>query len=124
MVKTVLIAGQRVSLAGAALIGSGGEAEVYALADGRAVKLFKNANHPDFAGQPELQRLAEERLALHQTKLRAFPLPLPDEVLQPAALAQHPTTGRILGYAMPLLSGAEPLFRYADPGFRARGVTP
>ena len=48
MNRTVYIDGNKLALAPAALLGQGGEAEVYDLADGRVLKWWKPADHPDF----------------------------------------------------------------------------
>ena len=48
--RTVWLEGERVELLPAALLGEGGEAEVYRLADGRALKWWKPPDHPDYAG--------------------------------------------------------------------------
>ena len=52
MSRTVWIDGARVALAPAALLGQGGEAEVYDLGDGRVLKWWKPPEHPDFDGMP------------------------------------------------------------------------
>lgn len=99
------------------LLGVGGEAEVFALPDGRALKLFKGPDHPDLKLFPEQRDAAAARLDLHQDKLRAFPSGLPDHVVAPEQLA---TGGglrrrRVLGYAMRRIDGAEHLMRWGDP---------
>ncbi len=103
-------------------IGKGGEADVYDLGDGRALKLFKGERHPDLAGQPLEQAAARARLDLQQRKLPAFPLSLPAEVIAPDELARN-ARGAIAGYAMRLVSNAEPLLRFAEPAFRNAGAT-
>jgi len=104
------------------LLGVGGEAEIYRLGK-KAVKIYKTARHPDFAGAPEEQRQATERIAEHQHKLRDFPTGLPARVIAPTDLITDGHT-RIVGYAMPLLAGTEPLRRYSDKTFRLQGIGP
>jgi len=87
MTRTVWIDGARVTLAPSALLGQGGEAEVYDLGDGRVLKWWKPADHPDFAGSPDAQAAAVARLAERPAKLRALPGGLPPEVVAPCGFA-------------------------------------
>ena len=34
-------------------IGKGGEADIYLLGNGQAVKIFKSPDHPDYQGMPQ-----------------------------------------------------------------------
>ncbi len=123
MIAEVFVEGRRFKLDPACALGKGGEADVYDLGDGRAVKVFKSPDHPDHQGLPGEQRAAEERIAIHQKKLRAFPAGLPAEVIAPAALATDRSGTFILGYAMALVAGAEPLLRFGDPVYRRGGIS-
>lgn len=119
--RKVYLDGRRVRVQPSAHIGSGGEAEVYDLGDGRALKLFKSPEHQDFSGKQALQCAARQRLDIHQSKLTDFPAALPERVIGPRSLAtDRKRAGRIVGYAMPLIAGAEHLYRYAEPRFRRR----
>jgi hypothetical protein len=122
VINEVFVEGRRFPLDPTRALGKGGEADVYDLGDGRALKVFKSPDHPDYRGVPDEMRAAEQRIAAHQTKLRAFPAALPEEVVGPLALATSRTGDRVVGYAMRLVAGAEPLFRYADPAYRRTGV--
>lgn len=118
----VTVAGKRVRLSAGTIIGSGGEAEVFDIGRGVALKLFKQAAHPDFASSPEDQRGARERIAVHQKKLPALRrLALPQRAVMPLDLAYDGTS--IAGYTMPLLRNAEPLLRYSDRTFRQKGIS-
>jgi hypothetical protein len=109
----------------AAAIGQGGEAEVFDIGGGQALKIFKGPQHPDFGGSPHEQDAASRRLALHQRKLPDFPAGLPERVIAPAALAtERKRGGRIVGYAMRLVAGAELLARYAEPQVRRQAHGP
>lgn len=120
----IYVAGARVRLAPDMLIGTGGEAEVYDLGDGRALKLFKTPDHPDLAGAPIEQDAAKERLDIHQSKLRDFPGDLPERVIAPRALAtDRKRGGRIVGYAMDLVPRGELLYRYGEPRVRRYSVS-
>jgi tRNA A-37 threonylcarbamoyl transferase component Bud32 len=119
----VYLARKRIRLDPAQALGKGGEADVFRLGDGRALKVFKPPEHPDYQGFPVEQRAAEERIREHQQKLRAFPAGLPARVVAPEELATDRSGRRIVGYAMRLVAGAEPLVRYADPAFRRSGIS-
>jgi hypothetical protein len=116
-----IVEGKRFSLDPTRSLGKGGEADVYDLGDGRALKIFKSPDHPDYRGLPDEIRAASERLALQPRKLRAFPSGMPEEVVVPRALATD-RSGNVVGYAMRLVSGAQPLYRFADPTFRRVGA--
>jgi hypothetical protein len=118
----VYLRGKRLKLDPARALGKGGEADVFDLGGGRALKLFKTPDHPDYQGLPAEQQAAERRIALHQHKLRAFPAGLPRQVVAPDELATDRSGRAIVGYAMPVVAPAEPLLRYGDPSFRRAGV--
>ncbi|NEO88448.1 MAG: hypothetical protein F6J87_30105, partial [Spirulina sp. SIO3F2] len=68
------------------------------------------------------QQGAERRLAEHQQKLRQFPQNLPSKAIAPQELVYDRSGQQILGYAMSLVAGAEPLLRYSQPKFH-RGIS-
>lgn len=118
MSRTVWIDGARVALAPAALLGQGGEAEVYDLGDGRVLKWWKPADHPDYDGLPDAQAAARARLAERPGKLRALPGALPAAVVAPCGLALAGRRSRdVAGYLMPRIAG-EPLHAYGEPRWR------
>jgi H/ACA ribonucleoprotein complex subunit 3 len=98
-------------------IGKGGEADIYDLKNGKVLKLFKTADHPDYQLLPQEQLAAQARLSLHQQKLPAFPQNLPARVIKPETLATD-KQGMILGYAMPFLQNTGPLLKYSDRNYR------
>ncbi len=118
MTRTVWIDGTRVALDPSALIGQGGEAEVYDLGDGRVLKWWKPADHPDYDGLPHEQANATRRLAEAPAKLRALPGNLPRAVVAPCgfALASKRST-QVVGYLMPKISGT-PLHQYGEIRWR------
>ena len=118
--QRITVGRRAVDLARLAPIGQGGEADVYDLGDGRALKVFKGPGHADFARDPARSAAAAARIDEHQRKLRDFPAALPARVVAPESLALDPS-GRIVGYAMPLIRGGEVLLRYSRREFRARG---
>ena len=120
--KEALLAGRRIRLDPSKLLGTGGEAEVYDIGSGLALKLYKGPDHPDYRGLPDEQRSARDRLAACGARLRDFPSALPPRVVAPMDTALD-RSGRVVGYSMRLVPDAEPLLRWADPGFR-RGVPP
>lgn len=117
----VFVGGARIRLKPAQAIGKGGEADVYDIGGGRALKVFKGPGHPDLALDPVAQEAARQRLAEHQAKLPAFPSGLPDRVVAPQEVARD-GAGAVVGYTMPLLRGAEVLFRYGERGSRGTGI--
>ena len=98
-------------------IGKGGEADIYDLKNGKVLKLFKTADHPDYQLLPQEQLAAKARITLHQQKLPAFPQNLPARVIKPETLATD-KQGMILGYAMPFLQNTVPLLKYSDRNYR------
>lgn len=118
----LLLEGQRISVTPKQSIGKGGEADVFLLPDGRALKIYKQPDHPDYAGLPHEQQGARERLIERQEKLPAFPKGLPPRVIVPEEIATD-ASGRVVGYAMKFLPGTEPLLRYGERSFRQSGVS-
>jgi hypothetical protein len=95
------------------IIGSGGEADVFRIANGLALKVFKSPSHPDFSGDAIAQKVALEKIQEHQRKLREFPAGLPAQVITPIELATD-SKGQIIGYTMKLVDAAEMLIKYGD----------
>jgi hypothetical protein len=119
----VWLEGKKVRVSPAQALGKGGEADVFDLGDGRALKLFKPPEHPDYTGLPAEQAAARARLDEHQRKLRAFPQGLPGRVVAPQVLALDRQGRTVLGYAMRKVDGVEPLRRFAEASFRRAGAT-
>ncbi len=117
MIKRVWLDGASIQLAGLPTLGQGGEADVYDLGDGRALKVFKTPDHPDVAGVPELEHAAAARVAEHEHKLRQVPATLPRHVVKPQALATRLKKTEVVGYAMAKVAG-EALMRFAEPHWR------
>jgi hypothetical protein len=115
--RRVYIDGKPLTLAPAALLGQGGEAEVYDLGDGRVVKWWKPADHPDFEGLPQAQAAATARIAQAPTKLSMLPSSLPREVIVPIGFARAKREGAVVGYLMPRVTGT-PLHSYGEPKWR------
>ncbi len=114
---------KRIRLKASQLIGKGGEADIYDLGQGQALKLFKQPDHPDYQASPDVQQAARLRLQEHQQKLRQFPQNLPDRVIQPLDLVSDRAGKTILGYTMPLLAPATPLLHYGERSFRQTGIS-
>ena len=104
----VYLRGKRIKLDPTRSLGKGGEADVFDLGGGRALKLFKTPDHPDYQGLPIEQKAAEQRIALHQKKLRAFPAGLPRQVIAPEELATDRSGRSVVGYVMQVVAPAEP----------------
>ncbi len=118
----VYVGGKKVLVSPADSIGKGGEADVYRLEGGIALKIFKTPEHPDFAGDVDAMEGARARLLSHQTKLPVFPRALPSRVVGPNALATDKGGQEIVGYTMRLVEGADVLSRWAEPGYRRAHV--
>ncbi len=117
--STILVGGRTITLSPSQILGKGGEADVYAFGPDKAIKIYKDAGHPDLHGDPVAQQAAQARLTLYQDKLRLFPLSLPPAVVQPETLATDATGTRVVGYVMRRVRDAVPLARYADGAYRA-----
>ncbi len=118
------IAGRSITLDPSAMIGKGGEADVYRIAPDVALKVFKDQNHPDIKGLPKgaerdlALRLAKEKIAEHQHKLPAFPKGLPSGIVTPVEFARD-KKGLIRGYTMPIVPSARELLMFhADKDLR------
>jgi hypothetical protein len=114
--RTVYIDGRRVALTPTALVGQGGEAEIYDLGDGRVVKWWKPPEHPDFAGDAGAQANAARRIAEAPARLRALPGGLPAAVVVPCGFALSRRKD-VVGYVMPKVAG-EPLHALGEPRWR------
>ena len=111
----VYVCGKRVKVDPSASIGKGGEADVFNVGRGLALKLFKGPDHPDLTGDPDAAEGARARLDMHQAKLPLFPRSLPDRVVSPIELATDKSGARICGYTMPLVSGVPSVRRRCVP---------
>ena len=115
----VYINGKLTHLSPQKVLGKGGEADIFALDNSLALKVFKQPNHPDHQGIPSAQKAAQQRLEEHQQKLRQFPHNLPENIITPQGLATDRTGQTILGYTMTLINGGIPLLKYSDRRFRS-----
>ena len=133
--REVYVCGRPVALHAASAVGTGGEADVYSIGGGLALKVYKSPDHPDLQSpnaqeRAALQAAARERLDVAQRKLRVFPRNLPTSILGPEDLAyEGPGKGaRAVGYTMPYLEGADLLYQYGQRKFREdagqSGLTP
>lgn len=123
MTGSIWVRGAKVRLTPKRALGVGGEAEVYKLGRGEALKVWKRPDHPDLEGQPTEQEAARRRLELMQHKIRDLPpaTALPERVVAPTALATDRTGDRVLGYVMPLVGGVE-LAQLSVLAYRTGGV--
>jgi hypothetical protein len=120
MTAPLFINGKAVYIDPTRAIGSGGEGYVWDIGGGLALKVFKEPDHPDYAGSDEQAKRDREgarlRLKVLQEKLPIFPR-LPTQVIAPRELAKT-KQGVIMGYTMEFLQGAESLRSFSRPGFR------
>jgi len=115
----VKVNGKKISPSPSRSIGKGGEADVYDIGGGLALKLWKPPGHADFAGDAAQEGAARLRIAEQQRKLPDFPRTLPSSVIAPVDAALDGKS--IAGYTMRLVSGAEPILRLSERSFRQRG---
>lgn len=115
---TVYLEGSPLKLEPKRIMGQGGEAVIYDIGSDTVLKLFKQPNHPDFAGRQDIQKAVRERLDEYQAKLPAFPSNLPPQVVTPLACATDARGKTIVGYTMRKIAHATELIRYADKAFR------
>lgn len=119
---TVFVDGQKIALNPSALIGKGGEADIYQIDKQTVLKLYKKPNDPDYVGNSDAQQGAVLRIKEHQYKLPDFPPGLPYQVIYPRRLAYDKNgAGTVIGYTMQFLDGKEVLLRLADRQYRDRG---
>lgn len=119
----VTIRNSLVTLDQSALLGEGGEAEVYDLSapfSGQVLKLWKSPTHPSYAGSTDEavrnREAAEKRIREYTDKLTQFPRGLPDPVVTPIALAFQGK--EVAGFTMRKVSDAETLKTLAQRAFR------
>jgi H/ACA ribonucleoprotein complex subunit 3 len=125
MPNTIYIGKKRLSLQPRMVIGQGGEAIVYKIPGGEALKVYMKPDDPMYHGDREAQEGARLRIDEHQKKLPAFPGGLPDRVVAPVKLAMDSPSGPIGGYTMSFLSEMEPLLSYSERRFREQqGLDP
>lgn len=119
--SSVFVQGRRHRLLPADLIGKGGEADVYRFGNDDVLKRFKEADDPDYLGNPSAQLGARQRLEEQQQKLPAFPKNLSDRVVAPLQLAHGTANGPLVGYTMPFLRNMELLLSYGNRQYREQG---
>lgn len=119
----VLIGKKRIRINPSRAIGKGGEADIYDIGGGKALKLFKPPTHPDFEGLPNERAGAVRRIEEHQRKLLAMPRNLPRGVTVPQELVHDLSGKRIVGYTLNFITPAEVLLRYGERDFREPGVS-
>ncbi len=114
---------QRVEVDPLPVLGQGGEATVHELGGDRALKLFKDARHPDLAGDPAREAAVTARLAELEARLADCPRPLPPAVVVPRELARAHAGARApaVGYVMRKVEGT-PLYLLGEPRVRKAGV--
>jgi hypothetical protein len=120
MAKLIYLGSQKVSLSPTKSIGKGGEADVYDIGNGQAVKVYKDSQHPDLANNSQERRSAEHRLQEHQNKLPDLLVlsnNLSKNIVTPIELVNN-NEDLICGYTMRLLNDAEVLSKYGDKKFR------
>ena len=122
MQHEVYLKGKRVRIDPTTSIGKGGEADVFNIGNGEALKIFKPPNHPDYQGMPNEQRGAQFRIKEQQQKLPAFPNGMPNNVIVPIDLAKN-KQGDIIGYTMRLVPNCEKLLSYSERAFREGKVS-
>lgn len=114
----VIINNKQINVDPTKSIGKGGEADIFNLGSGTALKLFKQIDHPDVKGNSYEEKVALKRLLEHQTKLPSFPSGLPNNVITPRDLAYDKLGKKIVGYTMNLVDNASVLYSFSQRKFR------
>jgi hypothetical protein len=96
-----------------AFLGAGGEAAVYRFGNNKALKLFHRNEDLDPARTSDEKKTHKLALQLKERKVLAFPKNMPEGVLAPIDFVKD-TTGKIVGYTMPLLGGMFPIYKLSD----------
>jgi len=121
MSQAIYINNKKFSLSPKDSIGKGGEADIYSLGNGEAVKIYKTEKHLDLQGNSLEQKAAQRRLQEHQSKLpdllKLAPV-LPNNIITPLCLATDKEQKNICGYTMKFLDGAEVFAKYGEKNFR------
>ncbi len=118
----VYVNGRAVRLQPRRAIGKGGEADVYDIGGGRALKLFKPPEHPDFVPYPDQAKAARLRIDEQQRKLPDFPRHLDPRVVAPQDLVRDRADRKTLGYTMRRIGDPTPLALFGAGAFRRQGV--
>jgi len=120
--QQVFVKGKLLSYDPNRTVGKGGEGEVFDLGDGRALKLFKGPDHPDYIGNDDQHQRdrdgARLRLQLMNKKLPAYPK-LSDRIVAPLDVVTD-AGGQTVGFTMQLMTGAQVLRQLTKQGFRAQ----
>ena len=122
MSNQIFVSGSLVKTTAANLLGSGTEADVYKIAGGLALKVFKTPQHPDYQGFPKDQEAARDRIKVHERKLSDFPKNLPPRVVAPIAVATD-SSGAVAGYTMKMIPSPTVLMKLSQPSFRKTGYS-
>ncbi len=121
----VFLRDKKITLNPSSSIGKGGEADVFNIGGGLAVKIFKPKNHPDLSGNTTEQEAAVKRIEEHQKKLPSLltkAKSLPQNIVVPIDLV-HNNSKHIVGYSMKLVEDCEVLLRYSQRSFREAGIS-
>src|SRR3989338_10393648 len=121
----VFLRDKKITLNPSSSIGKGGEADVFNIGGGLAVKIFKQKNHPDISGNIPEQEAAVRRIEEHQQKLPSLlnkTKALPQNIVVPIDLAVN-TSKHVVGYSMKLVENCEVLLRYSHRSFRDAGIS-
>jgi H/ACA ribonucleoprotein complex subunit 3 len=128
MTREVQVRNKRIALSPKALIGQGGEAEVFGIGKldrqdpELALKVWYPPDHPQFAGKDaesiRNRDAAKARLTEYGAKLLRFPAGLPSRVVTPRDLAYATDTQAVAGYTMTFLEGMEQLRSFSQRRYR------
>lgn len=126
---SVFYEGAAVDIDAARKLGDGGEAVVYDIGGGTALKIYRQPDDPYYADITDrAQRLrdqqgARDRLHIMNEKLRSVPPAWSDRVVLPVAPVTDRGARKILGYGMRIVAGAQVLRQLSKRKSRPPGVT-
>lgn len=98
-------------------VGAGQEAVVYALDKKYVAKIYRQPNDSIYQHSTIEQKGAALRLQHIQKKLKAFPSPLPQNIIHPLKMVTD-KGGKVIGYVMHRVHNAETLLQYGNRSFR------
>lgn len=110
-------------------VGDGHEAIVYGIGDKTLAKIYRQPSDSLYQNNAMFRGAAQDRLAIHQTKLPGFPANLPPGAVGPISPLWNrkgwvwSRRNKVVGYLMPWIKDAHEIDHYMRPQSRAEGTS-